>query len=213
MNLRPSALALLALCACPSSSPSPVPRRADASPLKCVVFLHGKGDRGAATHESGGVLYLQPAGNAAGWRGRQWLYFPGTRYAEVKAVVERSIAAAGCDAVLIHGFSNGASAAAKLFCQGETFGHRVVGYLIDDPVPDHGADACFPAPGVKVRLYWTGGLARATEGWSCASADWTCEGGTAVGIERYARNLGAEVTPSIHRTHQPYVAPPEYQQW
>lgn len=39
---------------------------------------------------------------------------------------------AGCSSVIVHGFSNGASAAASLFCGGETFGRRVEGYLIDD---------------------------------------------------------------------------------
>src|SRR6185369_7616130 len=42
---------------------------------RCLVRLHGKGDRGAETVVKDGVSVVSPDGNAAGWGGRQWLYF------------------------------------------------------------------------------------------------------------------------------------------
>jgi pimeloyl-ACP methyl ester carboxylesterase len=121
--------------------------------------------------------------------------------------------AAGCGRAVVQGFSNGAAAAGKLYCRGETFGGSVLGYLLDDPVPDGGVVGCRPPAGVQVRLYSTGGLAVATDGWSCASQDWTCEGGRTIGIDRYARELGTTVAPSIHRTHAEYTDPPDVAAW
>ena len=113
----------------------------------------------------------------------------------------------------MHGFSNGASAAAKLYCRGEDFGGTVSGYIVDDPVTDHAVDACKPAPGAKLRLYWTGGLGQAVDGFACAPSDWTCEGGTTIGIERYSRALGVAWAPSMHRDHREHASPPEYSSW
>lgn len=180
---------------------------------RCVVHLHGKSGTGGPTTEKGGVTHLRPTGNADGWGGKQWLYFPDDAYAVVKGTVKASIASAGCDKVVVHGFSNGAAAAAKLFCRGERFDDHVVGYVIDDPVVDHGVDGCKPDAKAKVKLYWTGGLANAVDGWSCKEADWTCEGGTTIGIARYAALLGTSQTPSIHKKHAEYFDPPEYSAW
>jgi hypothetical protein len=66
---------------------------------------------------------------------------------------------------------------------------------------------------VKLKLYWSGALSIAKDGWKCAERDWTCEGGSTVGIDRYARFLGAPVAPSIHRDHQPYFSAPELSEW
>lgn len=180
---------------------------------RCVLHLHGKSGNGGPTTESGGVTHLRPTGNAEGWNGRQWMYFPDAEYAAVRSIVQATIAASGCDKVVVHGFSNGAAAAGKLFCRGERFGGHVVGYVVDDPVPDHGVDGCRTDSGAKVKLYWTGANAHAVDGWSCKDADWTCEGGATIGIEKYGAALGAPVTPSIHKTHQEYGAPPEYAEW
>ncbi len=153
------------------------------------------------------MTVLSPTGNADGWDGRQWLYFPADRYAEALAIVES--AAAGCDQVIVGGFSNGASFAASLYCHGETLDGRLVGVVVDDPVPDHSADGCAPAGGVGVTLYWTGALdATAAPGWDCSEADWTCEGGETIGIDAYAGALGTPVEPSPHTDHQPYQDAP-----
>jgi hypothetical protein len=140
------------------------------------------------------------------------LYFPETLYQQVREIVAGAIDSGKCRQVIVHGFSNGASAAAKLYCRGERFGDRIRGYIVDDPVPD-AVNGCKPPDGVRLRLYWTGALSQATDGWNCAAGDWTCEGGQTIGIEKYARALGVEVTPSVHTTHAKYSSPPEYVDW
>jgi hypothetical protein len=141
------------------------------------------------------------------------MYFPETGYRAVQHTVAAAIAEAGCGKAIVHGFSNGAAAAAKLYCRGETFGGAAVGYILDDPVPDHGVEPCAPPAGVKLRIYWTGALAKTEDGWSCSSADFTCEGGTTLGIRRYAGVLGTAPAPSVHSTHHEYESPPEYAAW
>jgi hypothetical protein len=181
---------------------------------KCVVMLHGKSGNGFAPQDRGDYLLVGPTGNADGWGGKQWIYFPDSELQTVQTIVGQAISENACTRVVIHGFSNGGAAAAKLFCRGNTFGNRVVGYVVDDPVPDHGADGCAPAAGVKVRLYWTSALAgTAQDGWDCASGDWTCEGGQTIGIQKYASRLGSEAVQSINTQHIQYDNPPEYQQW
>ena len=179
--------------------------------MKCVVRLHGKGGAGFATYNAGSWLEVGPNGNAAGWGGLQWLYFPESSYGAAVGVVAGAISANGCTRVVIDGFSNGAAFAAKLACRGESFGGKVVGYVIDDPVPDHGTDSC--GRSVAAVLYWTGGLAAATPGWQCASADWTCEGGESIGIDATAAHLGLGITPSIWTSHQAYTNPPQLAAW
>jgi hypothetical protein len=66
---------------------------------------------------------------------------------------------------------------------------------------------------MQLKLYWTGGLGIATDGWSCAANDWTCEGGRTIGIARYARELGTAATQSIHTSHAEYGMPPEAAAW
>lgn len=179
---------------------------------RCVIFLHGKSGAGFATQRTPQHLFVGPTGNADGWGGKQWLYFPEAQLGEVRAIIGKVIRDNACGKVIVHGFSNGAAAAAKLYCQGDDFEGRVLGYVIDDPVPDHGADSCSPHAGVKARLYWTGALTP-TDGWSCQEADWTCEGGKTVGITRYAANLKLQRTQSVKSSHEPYTDPPEYLSW
>jgi hypothetical protein len=192
----------------PSSPGSP-----DASFPRCIVHLHGKSGRGDPPVTEKGIRHLRPSGNAKGWGGLQWLYFPDDNYRAVRAIVENAIAQNGCQKVVVHGFSNGAAAAAKLYCRGESFEKRVTGYIVDDPVPDHAVERCNPAAGVRLRLYSTGALGNAVDGWSCSAADWTCEGGSTIGIGKYARFLAVSVTPSIHTKHEEYRDPPEIGQW
>jgi hypothetical protein len=178
-----------------------------------VLHLHGKSGVGGPALLTDGITHLRPSGNAEGWGGRQWLYFPEQQYKVVRSIVARTIAAAGCDKVIVHGFSNGAAAAAKLFCRAEPLAGHVLGYIIDDPVVDHSADDCRPAPGIKLKLYWTAALTNSVPGWACKEADWTCEGASTIGIARYASLLGTSATPSMHKTHTEYLAPPEYKAW
>jgi pimeloyl-ACP methyl ester carboxylesterase len=176
--------------------------------------LHGKGGSGAAPYDSGGVAYLAPSGNAAGWGGRQWLYFPESAYQQARAEVAAAIDDRGCGEVIVNGFSNGGAFAARLYCEGETFGGRLVGVIADDPVPDHGADGCHRPRGVRMTLYWTGALAATAQpGWNCAEQDWTCLGGSTVGIDAYAANLGTPVLKSPHDSHQPYTDAPQLNAW
>lgn len=183
--------------------------------VRCVVSLHGKGGAGGDVFVGDdGVAFLFPNGNAEGWGGWQWLYFPADRYAEAVSVVADATADAGCTEVIVGGFSNGAAFAGAMACRGETFGDTVVGYVIDDPVPDGGTANCQRRDDIATTLYWTGGLdATAQPGWNCADGDWTCLGSTTVGIDAYAAALGVEITPSPFTDHQPYTDAPELSAW
>src|SRR5689334_7866080 len=72
-------------------SSTPVPGR------KCVLLLHGKGGGPQSTTTAGDITYLRPGGNADAWGGRQWLYYPDSRYDEVREIVSTTIAGAGCE--------------------------------------------------------------------------------------------------------------------
>jgi hypothetical protein len=173
--------------------------------------LHGKGGSGAGTSSMGDVTVLSPGGNASGWGGRQWLYDGGS-YDGARASIVQAVDAAGCGQVIVHGFSNGGAMAVKLRCRGETFGGRLVRVVADDPVPDHGANGC--AGSVPLTIYWTGALDGAAKpGWNCAEQDWTCEGGTTVGISAYAANAGAALKASPYQGHQWYMDAPELGAW
>ena len=127
-----------------------VSARAQPARVRCVVRLHGKGgDGGATTTSSNGWLELHPRGNATGWGGYQWLYFPASSYAVAVATVDAALTADGCTVAVVDGFSNGGAFAAKLSCRSERFGGRVVGYVVDDPVPDHGTDGCAMMIGIS----------------------------------------------------------------
>ena len=154
-------------------------------------------------------------GNADGWGGRQWLYFPEERYTEAVGVVRSAIDAMGCTDVVVHGFSNGAAFAASLYCHGESFDGRLRGVIVDDPVTDHGVDTCTPAAGVQLALYWTGGLAeQSTPGAACKPMDWTCQGDSLIGIDAYAAALGTHgAAEPEHASHTPIDEPPEIAAW
>jgi hypothetical protein len=191
--------------------PQPPPPTTDPGTGKrCIVSLHGKGGGGDGEWTGGdGIRHSFPAGNAPGWGGLQWLYFPESNYQALRTNLGNDIAAGGCQRVIIKGFSNGGAFAAKLYCRGETYGGTIVGYIIDDPVVDHAVEGCARPP-VKVVLYWTGGI-DVPDGWDCG--DWTCEGGSTIGIARYEAAVGVVRTPSIHSTHQMYDDPPELHTW
>jgi hypothetical protein len=176
------------------------------------VRLHGKGGTGGDTVNEGDVTIVAPTGNADGWGARQWLYFPDEEYAAARAIVAESVA--GCDAVIVNGFSNGGAFAAKLYCRGESFDGRLLRVVVDDPVVDCAVEGCAPDPAVDVVLYWTGALAETAQpGWDCGEGDWTCEGGTTIGIDAYAAALGTDVLPSPHDAHEWFLDAPELDQW
>jgi hypothetical protein len=202
--------------AAPTTSTPPTTTGASAaSGQRCLVRLHGKGGGYAPPYvDDHGVVVLTPNGNADGWGGRQWLYFPDSRYREARAVVQKAIDDAGCGRVIINGFSNGGAFSAKLYCQGETFDNRLVGVVVDDPVPDAGVDGCSPASGVRVTLYWTGALdPNAGPGWNCKDADWTCEGGKTIGLDNYENDLGSSAKQSPYSDHKWYQGAPELNVW
>jgi hypothetical protein len=161
----------------------------------------------------GEVTHVRPGGNAPGWGGRQWLYFPEEGYSRVRDIIGEAIQREGCGHVVLHGFSNGAAAAAKLYCRGERFGGTLRGVIVDDPVTDPAVKGCKPSPGVALTLYWTGGLRDAHDGFRCVAKDWTCEGETTLGIEKYAELLRTKVTSSVEREHRVYASPPEHRLW
>lgn len=201
-------------CAGDDAEPPPAtaPGTAAAIDGGCVLRLHGKGGGGGPATTVDGVTHVAPDGNAEGWGARQWLYFPEARYDEIVAALTE--ATAGCDAIVVNGFSNGAALAAKLYCRAETFGGALRGVVIDDPVPDHGVDGCAPAEGVPAVLYWTGALAgTATPGADCAAIDWTCEGGATIGIDAYAAALGLPISASPHTEHAWFTDAPELTEW
>jgi pimeloyl-ACP methyl ester carboxylesterase len=198
----------------PAADVAPPPPAAPVG-ARCIVRLHGKGGGAGATRTvSDGLVEVAPGGNGAAWGGREWAYFPESGYAAATANVAAAIDAAGCGRVILNGFSNGGAFAAKLYCRGETFGGRVVGVVVDDPVVDHAVVGCRPASGVRIALYWTGALdSPAVSGWSCAEQDWTCEGGTTIGIDAYAAALGVSRKASASATHAWYQHPPELTSW
>ena len=202
------ALAMVPACGSGAGSP-PAPQSAD-----CIVRLHGKGGKGSPSTVSNGVADLRPTGNADGWGGRQWLYFPEKQYRVARDVVTAAVDAAGCQRVVIDGFSNGASFAASILCHGETLGGRLLGVVIDDPVTDAATANCARRATVKVALYWSGALdAQAPAGTQCAPIDWTCEGDVIVGIQAYASRLGIDVQPSPSPEHEWFLDAPELEDW
>jgi pimeloyl-ACP methyl ester carboxylesterase len=180
---------------------------------RCIVRLHGKGGTGADdVVNSDGVLEISPAGNADGWGGRQWLYFPDEALDAAVEIVRD--AAERCDEVIVNGFSNGGAFAAKLYCRGENLGGRLVRVVVDDPVPDAGVEGCTADPGVGLTLYWTGALdSTARPGWDCADGDWTCEGGTTIGIDAYAAALDTAIEASVHDEHAWFRDAPSLSDW
>jgi hypothetical protein len=193
----------------PAPAPAPAADTADTGRADCVVWLHGKGGSGSATTTSGGIVRVAPTGNASAWGGREWRYFPESSYQSALGIVRRAVDQAGCGRVIVGGFSNGAAFAAKLYCRGENFGGRLVRVVVDDPVVDHAVEGCGPAGGVPVTLYWTGALGQAQPGWNCANGDWTCEGGSTIGIDAYAAALGTPAKRSPMGGHTPYTNAPE----
>lgn len=181
---------------------------------RCLLLLHGKGGSGAATRADEGVLVVRPEGNAAGWGGRQWHYETPADFDAARAAVAAAADADGCRRLIVGGFSNGASFAARLYCAGETFGGRVERYVVDDPVPDASVRPCAPSLEPEVVLLWTSALAPMSgPGADCAELDWTCQGGRTIGIDAYADALGTPIEPSRRAEHEWSLDSPALLQW
>ena len=198
-----------------SGSPTTSPIALSTSwPPNCLVRLHGKGGEGEPARVVGDVTELAPTGNADGWGARQWVYESDEQLATAKAAITESLDTAGCTRVVVNGFSNGGAFAAALYCAAERFDGRVVGYVIDDPVPDGAVLGCNPDPEVEVVLYWTGALDdAATPGADCDDLDWTCAGGSLLGIKRYSTELDVTATRSPFDEHRWYRDAPEASIW
>lgn len=179
---------------------------------RCEVRVHGRSERGAAPFTAGDHVVVQPDANEPfEGGGRVWIYDSEETFADGRERLASVIDDAGCEVVALHGFSNGAAFAARLVCTGETFGGRLVGAVIDDPVSDDSSPDCQPDESVEVALYWTGSIP--DEG-SCSELRWTCAGGDElIGIERFADRLGATVQQSPETEHVVHPDPPEIQRW
>jgi len=178
---------------------------------RCVLRVHGRSATGEASVLREGYAEISPTGNDEAFGGHQWLYFPEQEYGDARRIIVAAIDSAGCERVVLNGFSNGAAFVAKLFCRGETFAGRLVGVVIDDPVPDAAVLACKPAPRIRAALYWTGALDDV--GIDCAEIDFTCEGGRLIGVDAYADALGVTIQPSAFDEHQWYRDADELEAW
>lgn len=180
----------------------------------CIVWLHGKTEKGAPSVVEKGIGQVSPSGNQNAGDGREWIYFPDPSYLEARSIVFEAIEGSECQNVVVSGFSNGGAFAAKLYCQGETFGNRLVGVVVDDPPPDFGTAECEPDSDVDVALYWTGSLDdAATPGADCRPIRWTCEGDSLAGITAYAAALGTVILPSPFDDHVWFRDAPEIERW
>ena len=168
----------------------------------CVVWIHGKTDRGTEPLVRDGRGELSPHGNARVGNGLEWQYATEGEYTTARNGVAATIDASGCEQVVLSGFSNGGAFVGKMYCRGESFDGRLRGVVIDDPVPDRAVVECSPNATVSLALYWTGGLDEAAQpGAECAPIGWTCEGDLLLGIDAYARELRTPVLASPFSEH------------
>lgn len=215
-------MALVALSACGAESDAgtepittPDPNAATPGASACVVSLHGKGGDGTDSFVVDDIVYVAPRGNDEAWGAWQWDYTDAAENeADAIEIVAESVDAAGCATVAIHGFSNGASFAARLYCSGETFDGRVVGIVIDDPVADTATAECAPDPSVEATLYWTGALASdAPAGTDCTEIDWTCLDDEVIGIDAFAAAADLAITTSPFTDHRRFDDAPDPLAW
>ena len=201
-----------------TSCSSPAPAETEAiRPLgveRCVVWLHGKSERGRSSVVVRDVGEISPTGNGRAGDGHEWRYSPEAKYQEAVGIVADAVEGSGCRRIVISGFSNGGAFAGKLYCRGETFGGRLAGVVVDDPPPDTGTQECAPDPDVEVALYWTGALDGVAEaGVDCGDIGYTCDGDNLVGIHAYAEALGTEILSSPFREHVWHREAPELDRW
>ena len=186
-------------------------RNADGE-VDCVVRLHGRSQKGAPTTVTDRVVEISPTGNGRYGLGHQWLYAETENFEAGRFIVATAIANASCDNVVVNGFSNGGAFAARLFCDGVSFGGRLRAVVIDDPVADAITNGCQPPTDadVEVVLFWTGVLEeRLPPGTNCADVDFECAGSLIIGIDAMADNLATPVLPSAYEQHRWHRDAPE----
>lgn len=180
---------------------------------RCLVQVHGRSERGAPPMTTEEFAVLRPDANLPyDGGGRVWEYGTDDDYADALAQVIDVVDDTSCRSVVLHGFSNGAAFVGAVLCRGETLGGRLVGAVVDDPVPDD-VHPCSPDRSVRIVVYWTGGLEGADPGRPCDELGWTCASDRLVGIEEYSRRLGVDVTPSVHTEHMVYEDAPQIHEW
>lgn len=193
------------------------------SGTRCYLGLHGWGYFGEDGVPGFTGTNVQPNGNIdlGYWstyrrNAYMWMYYddqfdyprssyPQASYEGAKAVVDAALAQRSCGQIVVQGFSNGAAFAAKMYCRGETFGGRVVGYIIDDPVTDKGVDGCAPAPGVQIRLFHSTDLmGTAGSGGPCRpNLTWFCDGNWRYTAAQYDALIGASNVGPFKPGHYP----------
>jgi hypothetical protein len=214
----PAAPATRATVATVTSAPRPATtvRPAGAPPTgkRCLVKLHGLTGRGQPTQDDGTLTLLQPQGNGV-WSGGGfgWIYysddrFPGTGYDQARASIVESLNAVGnCGQIIVYGFSNGGAMVAKLYCRGETFGGKMVGYIVDDPVTDAGVDGCAPAAGVKVAVFHSRFMNdQVNDSTTCRPGNtWICENNVRYRLADYDARIGVTgVIAAVEHDAGPY---------
>ncbi len=212
---------VLLLAACGDDSQSAAERSTTTLPdefraERCLVYVHGRSDVGAPPEQLEDYAVISPDSNESySGGGGVWIYDTEESLQEALDILVDAVDRAGCESVVLHGFSNGAAFVGALVCTGDDFDGRLVGAVIDDPVPDDSSPDCAPAAGVERVVYWTGALdADAAAGESCDALGWTCAGSDElVGIDEYARRLGVPVTPSPNEEHEPYRSAAEPGRW
>ena len=204
---------LLAACSDDEGATPPTTLPAGFEADRCLVRVHGRTETGAPPEQRDGYAVLSPTGNAREGDGHEWVYDTDEHAEEALTQVREAVDAAGCERVVLHGFSNGGGFVGALVCSGEDLDGRLVGAVIDDPVPDEGVVDCRRADGVDAALYWTGALTEAEPGADCDEIHWTCQGDVLLGIDAYADALGVEVQPSPHDEHVWYDGAPEVEGW
>lgn len=175
--------------------------------------VHGRSETGALPVERDGYLELAPIGTTTSGDGHMWEYDDPDDRADGLARITEAVDAAGCERVVLHGFSNGGGFVGALVCDGEDLDGRLVGAVVDDPVPDEGTEDCDRDPELPVVVYWTGALVQATPGATCESLGWICAGDTVVGIDAYAAGLGVDVTASPMTEHAWFDDAPEVREF
>jgi hypothetical protein len=170
---------------------------------RCMVFLHWRGGAANAVVQRGNYSIAWPGGNQPYPPGRAWYYFPQVEYASMIAGIKASIPPS-CGRIILKGFSNGAAAASKIYCSGETFGGRLIGVVSDDPVMDEGTLNCTPPLGVPAVVYYTGGLQAGP--YNCSTNGYICQGGVVVSNNAYISRMGpqAQLLHSDQNSHNCY---------
>ena len=118
--------------------------------------------------------------------------------------------------LILDGFSNGGSFAAKLYCRGETFDGRLVGVVRRRPGQrTRGSRAASPTSlcTLHALLDRRGRTPRRSLAGTAPKRDWTCEGGVTIGIDAYAAASGTEALASPFDDHQWHLDAPELTHW